>query len=286
MSKSSKAELKAYLKETRTWETDKVIQADRLRRIAFAVGAVGLLIGLAGAGAVAMLAPLKTVVPYVVRVDNSTGIVDVMNTLKNSKTDYGEAVNKYFLQKYLRAREGYNRETAAQSYTEVGIMSSNIVLQRYRDYFSPKNPQSPLNLYQDFAKVRITVKSVSFINNDVALVRYVRELDRAPDRPQLSHWAATITFQYVGAPISEADRAINPLGFQVVDYRSDPESLSTIEAHQATPGFTSAAPQAGPASEPASAAIAPESGNQKPPPWVTDAAQNPTQGSSTPAGQK
>ena len=29
--------------------------------------------------------------------------------------------------------------------------------------------------------------------------------------------------------MAEKDRAFNPLGFQVVDYRSDPESLTAVE---------------------------------------------------------
>ncbi len=227
--KQKKAALAAYLNETRTWETDKVIQADKSRRMAWRIATLSLILAALSVAAVVMLTPLKRVDPFVIRVDNSTGIVDVVNTLSNARTNYDEAVNKYFIQKYVRAREGYNKEFAEQSYAEVGLLSSPPEQQRYHDFFSPRNPQSPLNLYRDQVKVRISIKSVSFINKDVALVRYIREMDRSPDRPQLSHWAATVTFRYIGAPMSEADRAINPLGFQVVDYRSDPESLSAVE---------------------------------------------------------
>jgi type IV secretion system protein VirB8 len=36
-------------------------------------------------------------------------------------------------------------------------------------------------------------------------------------------WIATIAFAYTKAPMAEADRLRNPLGFQVISYRSDPE---------------------------------------------------------------
>ena len=60
--------------------------------------------------AVAMLTPLKTVEPYVIRVDNSTGIVDVVESLRDGETNYDEAINKYFTQWYVRYREGYSKE--------------------------------------------------------------------------------------------------------------------------------------------------------------------------------
>lgn len=248
---SPKAALDAYLKEARTWETDKVIESEKSKRLAWRVATLCLGVAIAAVAAVVLLTPLKTVEPFVVRVDNSTGIVDVVKTLKGGSTTYDEAVNKYFVQRYVRAREGYNRELADSTYVEVGLMSSPNEAQRYYDFFNPTNPQSPLNVYRDYAKVRITIKSVSFINNKVALVRYVRAVDRPPDKPQLSHWAATVSFQFVGAPMSETDRGVNPLGFQVTDYRSDPESLTAVEGQrQARVEPTLATPPDLPASEP------------------------------------
>jgi type IV secretion system protein VirB8 len=50
---------------------------------------------------------------------------------------------------------------------------------------------------------------------------------RGSDKPESSHWAATITFKYSNAPMKEKDRAINPLGFQVTEYRNDPDAFTT-----------------------------------------------------------
>src|SRR3546814_8693531 len=52
--------------------------------------------------------PLKTVVPYVVTVDRSTGATEVTQELRGDKTiTYDEAIRKYFLADYVRAREGW-----------------------------------------------------------------------------------------------------------------------------------------------------------------------------------
>ena len=219
----------AYLQETRSWETDKVIELTKSRRTAWWVASVAGGLSIMSVTAVVLLTPLKTTEPFVVRVDNSTGIVDVVKTLKTGETNYDEAVNKYFVQLYVRHREGFNKETAAENYYSVGILSSANEQQKYQDFFTPKNARSPLNVFGQYAKVRISVKGVSFVKSNVALVRYSREIERNGESPEVSHWAATVTFKYLGTPMAEKDRAFNPLGFQVVDYRSDPESLTAVE---------------------------------------------------------
>ena len=87
----------AYLQETRSWETDKVIELTKSRRTAWWVASVAGGLAIMSITAVVLLTPLKTTEPFVVRVDNSTGIVDVVKTLKTGETNYDEAVNKYFV---------------------------------------------------------------------------------------------------------------------------------------------------------------------------------------------
>jgi type IV secretion system protein VirB8 len=225
MSQIIEQEYERYLHEARSWETDKVRQMEQSRKLAWYVVAASGATACAAVLAVAMMMPLKTVEPYVIRVDNSTGIVDVVEALTDGKTNYDEAINKYFTQWYVRYREGFSKELAEDYYYNVGIMSSSAEQQKYLQFFNPKNPLSPINVYSDYAKVKITIKSTSFINPTVALVRYTKGIERGLDKPIVTHWAATVTFRYTRAPMAERDRAINPLGFQVVDYRNDPDAL-------------------------------------------------------------
>jgi hypothetical protein len=64
--------------------------------------------------------------------------------------------------------------------------------------------------------------SLSFINDRVANVRFTRTV-QTDTNIQNSDWIATITFRYTNAPMAEGDRYRNPLGFQVENYRADPE---------------------------------------------------------------
>jgi type IV secretion system protein VirB8 len=224
--KVEKQDFDNYLKETRTWETDKVQEIEKSRKIAWWVAIGACVTAITSVLAVSAMMPLKTVEPYVIRVDNSTGIVDVVEALTDGKTNYDEAINKYFVQWYVRYREGYSKELAEDYYYYVGIMSSTTEQQKYLQFFNPKNPLSPLVVYGDYAKVKISIKSTSFINPTVALVRYTKEIERGLDKPIITHWAATVTFRYTKAPMAEKDRGINPLGFQVVEYRNDPDALA------------------------------------------------------------
>lgn len=221
----SKKEFENYLQEARSWETDKIESLERSRKIAWRVAIASGATAFVSVLAVAAITPLKQVEPFVIRVDNASGIVDVVAPLRDGKQNYDEAINKYFTQWYVRYREGYSKELAEDYYTTVGLMSSPAEQQKYFEWFNPKNPQSPLNVYANYAKVKVRIKGTSFIKPNVALVRYTKEVERGGDRPQVTHWAATLTFSYSGAPMSEKDRGINPLGFQVAEYRNDPDAL-------------------------------------------------------------
>lgn len=230
--KIDKKEHEQYLAEARSWETDKIKELKSSKKIAWRIATGACVLAVLSVGAVFALTPLKKSEPYVVKVDNSTGIVEVVSALKDTKLTYDEALNKYFTQWYVRYREGYTRELAPDYYVNVGYLSSTNEQRRYYDWFTPKNPLSPLKQYGDKAKVRITIKGTSFIKENVALVRYMKAIERGSDRSEITHWAATITFKYSGSPMDEKARGINPLGFQVIDYRNDPESLindSTIK---------------------------------------------------------
>ncbi len=226
-SKIEKQEFDQYLREARSWETDKVIALEKSKQLAWRVASAAGMIAGGAVFAVAMLTPLKTTEPYVIRADNVTGIVDVVSPLKDGKNTYNEAIDKYFTQLYVRYREGYSENLAEEYYSMVGIMSGETEQTRYYDWFNPKTSNfSPLKVYGSTGKVRVTIKSTSFIKPNVALVRYLREIERTgSDRTLTSHWAATITFKYSGAPMSESDRSKNPLGFQVVEYRTDPDAI-------------------------------------------------------------
>jgi len=219
-------ELKDYFTEARRWDQDRLTAALRSRRLAWTVASAATGLAVLAVGAVIVLTPLKTTEPFVVRVDRSTGVVDVVRGLSDDDgpATYDEAVSKYFLGQYVRAREGYLDPAAEESFALVSILSAGGEQRRWADLFRGSNPQSPQNLYGPGAEAVVAVRAIAFINDGVANVRFHRTV-REGQQVIESDWIATIAFTYTRAPMSEPDRLRNPLGFQVTSYRADPEVI-------------------------------------------------------------
>lgn len=219
-------DLKAYFAEARRWDQDRLAAALRSRRLAWTIAAVASGLTLASVAAVAVLTPLRTTEPFVVRVDRSTGVVDVVRGLSSSEgpATYDEAVSKYFLGQYVRAREGYLDPAAEDSFALVSILSNGSEQRRWADAYRGSNPQSPQNLYGSDAEAVVSIRAIGFINDGVANVRFHHTVRRAQQTTE-SDWIATIAFTYTRAPMSEPERLRNPLGFQVTSYRADPEVI-------------------------------------------------------------
>jgi type IV secretion system protein VirB8 len=220
---SGAPDLKAYFDEAKSWNADRLRAAERSRRLAWAVAGFAALVATVAVGAVAALAPLKTVEPFVVRIDRTTGAVDVMTALKSQKPlTYDEALTKHFLAQYVRAREGWLPPAAEANFRQVSIMSTPAEQQRWADAFRPANPLSPQVVYGPAGEAQVTIRAVSFVSDGVAAVRFHRAV-RVAQQVTDTDWIATVAFTYTKAPMSEADRLRNPLGFQVTSYRADPE---------------------------------------------------------------
>ena len=202
-----------------------MIQVERSARIAWAVAIVASVLAGVSIFAIAGLTPLKTVEPFVVRVDNSTGIVDVVSALTSSAGSYDEAVTKYFAAKYVRGREGYVWSEAEENFRTIALLSTQPEQARFAALYRGSNPESPQNTYGRNATSRINIASISLINSKVVSVRYMQTVTRGED-VRTTHWVATLTFSYVNAPMSSTDRLVNPLGFAVSDYRADPEAIN------------------------------------------------------------
>ena len=214
--------LKNYFERARRFDQDRLMTAYRSIRLAWIVASISAVLAACSALAVAALAPLKSVEPFVIRVDNSTGIVDAVSALTSEAGHYDEAVTKFFAARYVRAREGYASSEAEDNFKTASLLSTQPEQARFAAIYRGGNPESPQNIYGHTATARISVKAISLINPTVVSVRYLRTVTRG-DEVRTTHWVATLTFAYANAPMSSTDRLVNPLGFVVSDYRADPE---------------------------------------------------------------
>ncbi|MBM7070614.1 Type IV secretory pathway component [Shewanella sp. 202IG2-18] len=225
--------IKQYFKEARGWDAELSSRIKRSEQRAWrCVGLLAVIALLQGVGLVALL-PLKSIEPFVIRVDNNTGLVDVVSTLASHgqiKVKAQEVMDKYWLTQYLRHRESYQWEARAYDRNLIGIMSSETVQLDYAAQTNPKtNPTAPINQYGQSAQVRVHIQAISFIGDETingeqhktALIRYNKQIKRLGEHHPLTHWVATLTFVYRNSPMKLEDRRLNPLGFQVLSYRND-----------------------------------------------------------------
>jgi type IV secretion system protein VirB8 len=224
-------ELSSYFAEAASWDADRAAQARRTLRIAWSVAGAGWLCAVVGLIALMLLMPLKRVEPFVIRVDNTTGIVDVVPAYTGN-ADMPEVVTRYLLTHYVTVCERFNFSTAESDYEECGAFHSAQRNQAWYARWNPSNPLSPLNAYRDGTTIRAQVASVSFFKrgngvSDLAQVRYVRGQRPAGGADeQVTHWIATVQYAYADPPKDPKTRRWNPLGLKIVDFRPEPEAVT------------------------------------------------------------
>jgi type IV secretion system protein VirB8 len=227
---TTQAPLDDYFREAATWDADRSATAQRSARIAWWVAAAGWVCGLTSSVALLVLMPLKSVDPFVIRVDNTTGIVDVVPVYTGSNT-IDQAVTRYFLTHYITVCERFNFSTAESDYEECGAFHAPQRNQAWYALWNPNNPDSPLNVHKDGSTVRVQVESVSFFQrssgvSDLAQVRYLKAARQGGGGDErLSHWIATIQYGYAAPSKDPGVRRWNPLGFKVIELTAEPEVM-------------------------------------------------------------
>lgn len=231
MKKSSREALNAYYREAGSWASDKIGALQASRRLAWIVAITAVAVAVVEALALVILMPLKTVVPYTLLVDRTTGFVQALKPLEPNQITPDRALVQSMLVQYLIARESFDIATLQANYQKVGLWSADKARDEYLNLMQPSNLDSPLIRYPRSAVVETRVKSVSRLDEQSALVRYetVRRDEGAQALPP-QHWVAIVQYRFSGEPMSAEDRFLNPLGFQVVEYRRDPEALPQADA--------------------------------------------------------
>lgn len=222
--------VETYLQGAQSWELDRAKRAERSKKVAWGVASVASVIALVEALAIAGLTPLKSVQPFVIRVDNSSGLVDVVPEYKGT-TEVQPLVTRSLLNQYVTARERFFYGTAEADFELVASQNTPQLNQEWAGMWDKAKPDSPLNLYKDGTTVRVQIRSISFLKlgsgKEVAQVRFTKYArPGGTGEEQVSHWLSTIETAYTAPSKDDKIRSLNPLGFKVVEYRREPEVVA------------------------------------------------------------
>ncbi|EBU6655464.1 TPA: virB8 family protein [Providencia stuartii] len=204
----------------------------RLKWVYLGTGILGALIGVLSLIALIIVLPLKETETYIYSVDNQTGRAEEMTKVTNSTLNENEAVSRFFVDTYLKAREGYNYFRLQQDYDLVMSYSSDSVGNEYTAIF--KSPQAPQTIYrkgEQTVKVDVLSKIISDSSkaddpDKLASVRYKRTITEVlTGSKREEFWVARITFRFIPEnTLTREERDSNPLGFVVTSYLTEKEN--------------------------------------------------------------
>ena len=218
----------AYYKEALQWHNEKYASANKRSRVGWIFALLfAFLCACFAMGMVAIL-PLKEVHPYTIEVNKLTGETRVATPLKEGKLTQSEALTKYWLVKYVRARVSYDYDDLNEQYERVRMMTTSGEFGRYAAVINPSNPRSPYHDYGQTGNAQIEMKSISLsgANKDKATIRLDIISEYEDGRKRRTPWIINTSFKFTLEPRTELERFENPLGFLSDKWRIDPEILT------------------------------------------------------------
>ena len=206
------------------FEQSRIDMVKRSNKIAWSISGISLVMTAAAIGAVFVLTPLKTVEPYVIQVDKSTGQTDIIYALKEKSISKDEAMDRYWLKNYVSFRESYDWYNVQANYDTTMMFSGDNERRQIAAFFA--GDSAPYKVFKNDYRIDIKITAISYVG-DLAQVRFERKMRdlRDPSKePVTQKLIATIGYEYAETKIPQEERLINPLGFKVGSYKVDIEN--------------------------------------------------------------
>lgn len=206
-----------------SWEANVALNAQRSKviawRFATASGAVAAILGVA----LALLMPLKSVVPMVVMVDKITGESEVVSPARDLVST-STLTDKHWIQRFVTARERYVYKFIQFDYDTVRLLAGNQTWSKYAPIYDGDSSQD--KRLRDEVEIIPIILSITLNGNGMATVRYeLRTRDfKNSLPPMVTRRVATLKYEYEAKNlVLEKEAIANPLGFTVTAYQTDPE---------------------------------------------------------------
>ncbi len=219
----------------RDWASDKYQHVVVQRNLLALIALIALGVALVATVSVYSLTPLKSVEPYLLTIDEKTGFTQKVEPVSRNQYASNEAMDKYFLAKYVQAREGYMPQILEYNKNVVRVMSARAVFYSYLPTVDPDVPTSLAATLKNMGTRQIRIRSISYIQNPsvpsraevtptkIAQVRFVLVDNLADSSLPPKNYVATVNFEYADLDLNEKDQLTNPLGFTVTSYQINEE---------------------------------------------------------------
>jgi type IV secretion system protein VirB8 len=209
--------------ELRNWYHDRYESILVQRNFLFLLVVFASVLILSSVYVVGEIAANKSIKPFVVEIEDKTGITNLVNPLTRTEFTSNQALNSYFVMQYIRSRETYDSMTYQYNYQTVVRLYSE--RQIYSDFWNnmQSNKNNPISMYGKNNSTVLKLRSIQFPEDNKAQVRFsvLESGGQKNNYPKI----VTLIFEYKELDLTIDERQVNPLGFQVTQYRIDDEIL-------------------------------------------------------------
>ncbi|HEU5047444.1 MAG TPA: type IV secretion system protein [Rickettsiales bacterium] len=223
--------------DKKNWYSDRYEFVSVQRNFFAIVTLLSLVLSLISTFALYQIAPLKTVEPFVIQVDQKTGVTQVVDPVRSPELTGNEAVNQYFIVQYCRARESFlgSPDRNYYNYNLVRVLSTGLTFKDFQHEIILSNPESPGSRLGTNGMRTIHIASIKYLDRHKTTEGFdtLRYLVRAQiteskngEASGVLHKLILIEFRYADLDLTTEDRYLNPLGFQVISYHADDDTLN------------------------------------------------------------
>ncbi|MFO1130022.1 MAG: VirB8/TrbF family protein [Rickettsiales bacterium] len=164
------------------------------------------------------ISQLRQFEPFVVQIEESSGQVSVIKSVDKEFLTTQDSLTRYFIKKYIIAREGYNIvDFEGYSRSLIKSFSDRNIYSQYLTFISNKE-NNPKLKYGDRNSVYIEVKSWSKLEKNKYIVRF--DIKEMAEDITIKNKIAVVEVDYIPSNITEDQLDLNPIGFLVTGYNS------------------------------------------------------------------
>lgn len=194
---------------------------------AWIVAFISLIMTLFLGFALMLLTPLKTVELMVVKVDKN-GFVDIITKLDEQVITTDEAIDKSFVNRYVKTKEQYYFETLNADFETVQMFSAQKVQKDYVESMTNKQ-NGKATVLGDKHSIEVKILSIVLSNKNGERMATIRvettKKTKNSNTDEKDIKVITLTYEYLPIKQNASLRLENPLGFIVNSYRVDEEII-------------------------------------------------------------
>ena len=211
-----------------SYENDREYMFKRSEKRAWLITGVATVLLIISWLILAIILPLKEVTPYVIQVNEKTGIPDVITVVDPEQLNANEALDKYFVNTYIQTRESYTYQTIQNTYIETQLYSSENVKNEYLAQMNRSDsPDQVMKTGTISVKVNsIILEDINTVDIKMATARIVKTYTTEKNEVYQRNFIIKMSYEYEPAQkLKLSYRLENPLGFSVTSYQIIEENI-------------------------------------------------------------